>query len=850
MVVRPARCESCPFKTMTCGTRGPEDSPFVIVGESPGTKELSTGKPFSGPSGVLLARVLNEAGFMSLGIEPYILNAFSCYPADKNMRTLEQACRACNGRVQDLISKYPRKVILCLGVAATWAVTKDYSIRITRDRGAVFDTPLASEGAVLAVHPAFIMRQGAFYTTWKKDVRQAVKLLRGESLGEWQEPTYSVIDNPTAYNELVEEYITEGGLVTGDIETSHLHWMQGEVLCLGITKGTGDHVDVITEKMLYAMPQTTKRLMEASNIKWNWQNGLFDIKWFRYIWDIKARVDEDLMLMSYSLNENRGLHDLDFIAQQAIGAPRHKGMLEKYLPKKGASYRNVPPKVLYHYNAIDISKTHKSWFAKRDELREDYNPMLEYKSMLLPAVEFIATMQLYGVLADRGRIEANIELHEKELLEIRAKINVYANKHMGKDINVNSPIQVKELIYGKMQLGNMGMKTDENALIFAKRQHEHPIIDLILDHREVAKRKGTYVSNILADPERKKRPEGFIQVDGRVHADYKLHGTATGRLAGADPNMLNQPRGPLIRGQFVSSPGKIFVEVDLNQAELRSLALMSGDPILMEIYTKNEVSIHDVTTGKFFAPKADCKDDPTVARMVAERLNKHYSHFEDLAKREALKDGREYNPSDVGAAIYGEAKMRGKAVNFGIVYGREAYSLSREFDITIAEAQRWIDEWLGLYEGAAEFIDYCRRAPLENRNLITVFGRKKRAGAVGRDMLRNLQNEFANFPHQSTASDILLETAIEVQPVLASKWNAHIWNELYDAIYFECDASDDLLQEAIPYVQDVIPRVARERGLVRVPFLGDAKIGYDWGHMKDFNPLEDTIIDVLGERGQ
>lgn len=827
---RPARCEGCPWKTMTCGTRGPEDSPFVIVGESPGTRELATGKPFSGPSGQMLGKVLSEVGFTSLGIEPYIINAMNCYPAEKNMGNLQCAAQACNSRVRAQLEAHPRKVILALGVAASWAVTGDYSIRIQRDRGSVRPTPYASQGVVLTVHPAFLMRNGSAFGVWKKDIHQAVKLLKGQTLGKWSEPTWAVIDTPSSYNDVVDQYIDQGGLTTGDIETGDLHYMRGEVLCHGITQGDGSHVDVITEKLLYAMPQTTKRLMESQRLRWNWANGLFDIKWFRHHWGIKARVDEDVMLASYTLNENRGYHDLDQIAQHWIGAPRHKHMLDQYLPSKQTSYREIPKDVLYKYNAIDLSKTHASWFPLRDAIRRDWNAINEYRTMLIPATDFIAEMQLYGVLADQDKIRDNIEHHEAELLAIRARLNEYAQKHLGHDINPNSPLQVKALIYGKMGLGRMVDSTDENALIQVKRRTEHPIIDLLLDHREVAKRKGTYVSNILPDPTRKKNPAGFIQRDGRVHADYKLHATATGRLAGSDPNMLNQPRGPLIRSQFVAGSGKIFVEVDLNQAELRSLALMSGDPILMDIYTKNEVSIHDVTTSAFFASKKEIASDPEIALKVRQQLHAGQHITDDK--------------------LYGEAKMRGKAVNFGIVYGREAFSLSREFNIPIAEAQRWIDEWLDHYSGAADFIDWCRRAPLENRTLITVFGRKKRPGAVGRDILRNLQNEFANFPHQSTASDIMLETAIEVAPVLRRRWNAHIFNELYDAVYYECDASDDLVCESVQYIQEVITRVPRDRGLIRVPFLGDAKIGYNWGVMKDYDPKnsEHTIEKLLGPR--
>ncbi|MEB3067272.1 hypothetical protein, partial [Parvimonas micra] len=105
-----------------------------------------------------------------------------------------------------------------------------------------------------------------------------------------------------------------------------------------------------------------------------------------------------------------------------------------------------------------------------------------------------------------------------------------------------------------------------------------------------------------------------------------------------------------------------------------------------------------------------------------------------------------------------------------------------------------------------------------------------------------LQNESANFPHQSTASDIMLETAIIVHRPLVQRWDAHIWNELYDAIYFEVDANNTKLQELIPYVQGVITQVPINRGLTRVPFLGDAKVGFSWGKMFDWKgSIEATI---------
>lgn len=803
------RCSNCPGNSQCAVSRGPKDSPFVIIGESPSGVDLHKGRAFMGPNSAMLQDALKRASLPE-DIQPLFMNAINCYIPGKDKDKVKRAVSACRQRLLAEIRAHPRKVILALGNGAAWAVTGDENIAITRRRGDVIKSELASEGIVLAVHPAYLMRNGSGYSTWIKDLIKATKLLRGISLSGWSDPTFEVIDTLAKYKQIPEEYHLEP-VITADTETDALHYMDGRMLCLALVGGKGDHAKIISEDMLYGHQDITKRLMEQGN--WSWHNATFDLKWFRRM-GIKATATHDTMLASYTLNENGGYHDLDQVAYTWIGAENHKGMIDKHLPKKGASYRYIPLDILYDYAAKDTSKTHIMRPHLLDEINANEHCKKLYYNLLIPAVEFIVNMQMYGVEVDTDRVKLNIVEHEKQLLDLRAKMNVYANKHLGHDINPNSPKQLQELLYTKMGLGKPTDSTSEGQLIEVQRKHNHPIIDILLDHREVAKRKGTYVANLLPDETRKKNPAGFIKQDGRIHADFKLHGTATGRLAGAEPNLLNQPRGPLIRSQYKAAPKKIFCEVDLNQAELRSLALMSGDKVLMDIYTKNEVSIHDVTTGQFYAPKADVLSDPEVAAKVAKQL----FIFHPMPP----------------AQIYSEAKMRGKAVNFGIVYGREAFSLAKEFNIPLMEAVRWIEAWMSTYEGAAAFIKWCRERPALGKDIITVFGRQKRHGVVSRDNLKALQNEASNFPHQSTASDIMLKTAIEVQPVLANKWNAHIWNELYDAIYFECEDNDELLTEAITYIQGVITRIPKDHGLHAIDFLGDAKVGYNWGHMYDW----------------
>jgi uracil-DNA glycosylase family 4 len=840
-------CENCPFKTKRIGSRGPIDSPFVIVGESPGAQELAKGVPFVGPSGRMLDDILAEVGFDDLKVEPYITNALSCYPVDKDVPKMQHATSCCQSRLRAELEAHPRDVILCLGASASWSVTGDYGIKITRDRGKVYKSDLARRGVILAVHPAYLMRNGGGLPFWKKDLKSAVDLFKGELATQWVEPEWEVIDTRENLERVVGEYTsTPDTLTTADYETTGFNSLYNDVLCLGFTKGSGNLVHVVTEDCYYGNLDLVKKLLESENIRWNWHNGKFDVQW---AWvsgkeygepgivdpEIRARVDEDTMLLSYAYNENAGFHDLDQVAQAWIGAPSHKKAMDKYY-KMAPHYnlRNAPKDELYKYNAFDISKTHKSWVPLREEINSDPRLKHLYEKILIPGSGFFARIEQQGLLVDKAKVEENLEKENTELCRILEGLQTYAKEHLGHEINFGSWQQLRPLIWGKMRLGPPGAEreplkyaSDEDALVEAQRRTNHPILHGILEHREVIKRKGTYVEphlDLWKKPNNRKTPilcKSNLMPNGRLYYNLLLHGTTTGRPACRNPNLLNIPRGPMIRSQYKASPGKIFVEVDLNQAELRCLALLSSDPILMDIYTKNEVSIHDVTTEAFFATLLEMSQDPSVLNRCADLL--------------------QYFGERTPKLVYHEAKMAAKTVNFGIVYGREAHSIAQVFNVSHQEAQRWIDTWLGTYKGAAEYIQKCRMTIQRNQTMVTPFGRKKRVGVATPEKLHALQNEAANFPHQSIAHDITLSAGIECEDEI-HRLGGRFWLDLYDALYFEIDADDERVAEAISLLQRTLTRIPRDYGLTKIPFIGDAKIGYNWGYMKDWKgSIEETL---------
>lgn len=501
--------------------------------------------------------------------------------------------------------------------------------------------------------------------------------------------------------------------------------------------------------------------------KWCWHNGKFDIAFLRRQ-GLQARVDEDTMLLSYCLDENPGQHDLEQISSDLLGAPDYKFMVQPYLPNKSSSYANIPPEVLYDYNHLDCGNTERIFQIMRKAVRADVNLEKLYTKTLIPASELLYHVEHNGLLVDPGQLAKN-DVRLKAAIEVEGeKLNEIA----GHSVNANSPKQMAELLYDELGFQSRGRSTDKKSL--DKLPQGHPAITALKAYRKVSKARSTYVVGLARK----------IHSDGRVHPSFLLHGTKTGRLACRGPNLQNIPRDPELRGQFVAKEGHIFIEIDLSQAELRCLAALSGDVAMCEIYNSTDRSLHDEVAKELF-----------------------------------------------GLDFDSEQKMRAKAVNFGIVYGRTAQSLAEEFNTTFREGQRQIDTWFARFPEAHKFILLCRQAPIKNQTMVTVFGREKRFGLVTKHNLNDLQNEAANFPHQSIASEITLHAAIIVRPILA-KMGIDIVNLVHDSIIFEVPNDPVSITYTKSLVIKTMRQVPIDWGITKVPFKAEAKEGTRWGYLK------------------
>lgn len=815
------RCEGCtfPFGKLV-GSRGPIDSPLVIVGEGPGKVEMLKDLPFVGPSGDLLAQALKSHP----DIEPYITNATICFPgtdAAKKKEKLPDAVRSCHGRLACELSSHPRQVILALGAPALWSLTGNYGLKITQVRGKVFPSPLAARGIVAATHPAYLLRGSGSLRQFLADVDYACDLVRGEDYRRYVVPKFQVIQSLTELHNLAHYFqsLPEGTPIAADSETggySGFDHLRDRILCTGYC---------VDPSLVYVIPERLvpeSRCLYDNRCRFVWHNGKFDIR-FHLAKGVPARVDEDTMLLSYTLDEIGGVHDLEQVASDLIGVPDWKYMIQPWLElaknkhPKGykVTYADIPDETLYDYMCRDISSTLQIFPILRRQV--EANPHLErlYTQTLIPMSAYLVEVELNGLKLDLQQVQKNQERLGGLCQSFEGELNRIASVHGLSGINPRSPVQLLPFLRDTLKLrmpnGGPPRSTDNDTL---EKLPQVQFVQVLKKYRKVQKAKSTYV-----DP-----APSWINISGRVHTTYKIHGTRTGRLASADPNLLNIPRDPELRGQFEAEDGNIFLEVDENQAELRVLAWLSSDPELMKVYTiPGTLGIHDTVTIELFGHIKEYT--PEHFKAMLEKFN--VAHLP---------------PEDWNKELYHEMKMKAKNVNFGIPYGITNVGLADQIEDTPQVAQQYLNKWYKKFPKAWNYILRCRQSVILGERLITPFGRIKRFGAVSREMVNELQNQAANFPMQSIASDIMIHTGLEMRDRIKDpKYGAvKIVNTVYDSILYELPNQKELIDDLARQTIAVVAEKAHLWGMRSVPMKAEAKIGTRWGNLSDYDGYKEV----------
>lgn len=788
-------CVECPFKGAQVYAYGPLDAKIVIVGEAATYTDVRNKRPMSGPAASLVEQnIPSDTSIL-------YLNALQCVPINAvKVKNIDAAIEACKGTLHETLEAHPRDMIITMGNVATKAVLGWHEVKITQCRGTLVTSPMASVGVMPIIHPVALQHGTGSYKQWQNDLGYAFDLARGINSRHYiqYEEERIPLDATQEYIDDLFDDILEG---TNDVETTGFNWGTDTILQQGITIDrtcSGEPPKRISYIFYPQVFHLMKGMLEDRKIKWNFHNGKFDIK-FLWTYGINARVDDDTMLMSYALNEEGGIHDLDTVAADVLGAPNHKDAIKHYLKGKNKNYGDIPPDELSTYLRDDMGKTAQIRTVYSERVRADKDLSQLYNDILIPASNYLAWVEHCGVYVDRVAVDTNMAHYINEQEEHRLRVCEIA----GYDINPGSVQQMQKLLYDELGYPNR-WKRGTGALVIEKmaKMRPHPVLDALMKYRKASKMNGTYCKGWL---------KHIQDDDGRIHPTFKIHGTRTGRLSCAEPNIQNIPRLASIRGQIIAAPGYTLVECDFSQAELRILAALSGDPILCEIFNSG----------------GDLHSD------LAEFLFPGWY----VRHAEAEESG---NP--ILKARCKEQRVKCKNVNFGIVYGITEVGLAEQIKGTQEEARIMLQGWYTRYAVAGKFIHTCRATVMRNQIITTCFGRKKRNGVVSPRNLDGLQNEAANFPPQSIASDFTLLSGIRVYECLAA-WGCRIVNTVHDSIIFEVPNSGgaELLDEAIRLVTSTMEAIPKEYNITAVPFIADAESGTRWGELKGHEFTTHTI---------
>ena len=351
-------------------------------------------------------------------------------------------------------------------------------------------------------------------------------------------------------------------------------------------------------------------------------------------------------------------------------------------------------------------------------------------------------------------------------------------KEAGEDFNINSPKQLGEILFEKMQIpGGKKTKTGYStaADVLEKLSPDYPFVADILEYRALTKLKSTYADALSAQ----------IASDGRVHTTFQQTVTATGRLSSTDPNLQNIPirteLGRLLRKVFVPKEGYLFMDADYSQIELRILAHMSEDPQLIEAYNSGE-DIHAITASKVF-----------------------HVPFEEVTPL---------------------LRRRAKAVNFGIVYGISSFGLSQDLNLSKKEAQSYIDQYFVTYPGIKGFLDGAVESAKDTGYSKTMFDRIRPIPELKSSnfMQRSFGERVAmNAPIQGTAADIMKIAMIHVRDRLAQeKLESRILIQVHDELLLEVKESE------CEKVQTILKTEMEEAAALAVKLEVDLHTGSTW----------------------
>jgi DNA polymerase-1 len=505
------------------------------------------------------------------------------------------------------------------------------------------------------------------------------------------------------------------------------------------------------------------------------QNIKYDMAVFQR-YGVEIGPVDDTMLISFVLDAGKSNHGMDELAERHLGQKTIKFADVAGSGAKQVSFDKVPLDKARDYAAEDADVTMQLWAHLKPRLVPEHMTTM-YETIERPLIPVLLGMETAGIKVDATKLKNLSTDFEKRLGELEGEIHKIA----GREFNVGSPKQLGEILFDEQKLpggkrNKNGSWATDASVLDDLAATGHPLPVKILEHRQLAKLKGTYTDALVR------------QVDartGRVHTSYHMTGAATGRLASTDPNLQNIPvrseEGRKIRQAFIAEKGHKLLSADYSQIELRLLAHVADIPELKEAFARGD-DIHAITASEMFGVPVKGMD-PLMRR-------------------------------------------RAKAINFGIIYGISAFGLANQLGIGQQEAKEYIGKYFQRYPGIRDYMERTKDYARKHGYVLTPFGRKihlKYINEKAQGMRAFAERAAINAPLQGGAADIIKKAMIRVPPALAAaKLKARMLLQVHDELLFEVPDAE------MNKTKDVARKVMEGAATLTVPLVVDTGVGDNW----------------------
>ena len=579
--------------------------------------------------------------------------------------------------------------------------------------------------------------------------------------------------------------INQADYVSFDTETTSLDYMLAELVGISIALKPNEafyipinHNYEGAEKQLEQdfVLKALKPFLESDEIPKIGHN----LKYDRHILqnagiDLKGTL-LDTMLFSYVNNSTITRHNLDAVSK-------------RYLNINPTSYEDVAGKGAKQIPFSEVSIDVASDYASEDadislKLYEHIEPLVQKEAKLAklysevegPLIYTLGDIERNGVLIDSEKLSQQSKELEAKILKLESKVQ----KNAGEDFNLGSPKQLQEILYEKLGLPVIkktpkGQPSTSEAVL-QELSMDFPIVHDILSYRAISKLKSTYTDKL---------PKMINSNTGRVHTSYHQAVTATGRLSSSDPNLQNIPirseEGRRIREAFIAPEGYKILAADYSQIELRIMAHLSKDQGLMDAFAKGQ-DIHQATAAEIFSINID-----------------------------------DVTPNQRRSA---------KAINFGLIYGMSAFGLSKQLQITRAEAQNYIEQYFERYPGVKNYMDETKSSAKQNGYVETVLGRRLYLADIESSNYQRRQyaeRSAINAPMQGTAADLIKMAMTDLHSKIRNEsLDAKIIMQVHDELVIEVNENqlDELSDLTVNIMADIFK--------LDVDLKVDADIGNNW----------------------